>query len=328
MATMRAMQVTELGGIDHLAPAEIPVPEPGPGQVRVAVRAAGVNFPDILMIAGHYQLKPDPPFSPGFEAAGEVAAVGDGVTRVEVGQRVVGTPWYGAYAEQVIVDEAACEPIPDGLTFEAAAVLPIAFGTALHALRDRGRLQRGETLLVTGATGGTGSAAVKMGKLMGARVIAAVGSSDKIAVAEAIGADAVVVYGGDDRLRDLVRSAVNGNGIDVAFDPVGGDLTEEALRAATWGGRILVVGFTSGTIPQLPANLTLLKGASVVGVFWGRWRTMFPDAAHAQFIELAESVIDGRLDPGISARYSLDEAGDALHALAERRVTGKVVLTI
>ncbi len=328
MATMRAMRVSQLGGIDRLTLGEVPVPEPGPGQVRIAVRAAGVNFPDILMIAGHYQLKPEPPFSPGFEAAGEVAALGDGVTQLEVGRRVVGTPWYGAYAEQVIVDAGACEPIPDDLSFEAAAVLPIAFGTALHALRDRGKLQAGETLLVTGATGGTGSAAVKIGKLMGARVIAAVGSPEKAALAEAMGADAAVVYGGDERLRDLLRAATDDHGIDVAFDPVGGRLTEEALRASAWGGRILVIGFAAGEIPQLPANLPLLKGSSIVGVFWGRWRTMFPKAAHAQFTELADWVVAGRLDPGISAHYPLEDAGEALRALAERRVSGKVVLTV
>lgn len=328
MATMRAMQVEELGGIDRLTLAEVPVPEPGPGQVRIAVRAAGVNYPDMLMIAGQYQLKPEMPFSPGFEAAGEIAALGDGVARLDVGQRVVGTPWYGAYAEQVVVAEAACEPIPDELSFEAAAVLPIAFGTALHALRDRGRLREGETLLVTGATGGTGSAALKIGKLMGARVVAAVGSPEKADLAEAMGADAVVVYGGDDRLRDLLRAATDDHGIDVAFDPVGGGLTEEALRAAAWDARILVVGFTAGQIPQLPANLPLLKGASIVGVFWGRWRTMFPDAAHAQFTELAEWVTAGRLDPGITARYPLADARQALHAIAARKVAGKVVLTI
>lgn len=325
---MRTMQVTSLGGIESLELAHVPIPEPGPGQVRIAVRTAGVNFPDLLMIAGQYQLKPEPPFAPGFEAAGEVAAVGAGVTDLEVGQRVVGTPWFGAYSEHVVVDATACEPIPDDLSYEAAAVLPIAFGTALHALRDRGRLRSGETLLVTGATGGTGSTAIKIGKLIGARVIAAVGSAAKAPLAEAMGADAVVVYGGEARLRDQLEKATGGAGIDVAFDPVGGELTEQLLRSAAWDGRILIIGFTAGSIPSLPANLPLLKGAALIGVFWGRWRTLHPEAAHAQFAELAQWVVDGRLDPGISARYPLDSAQEALRAVAERTVAGKVVLTV
>jgi len=322
------MQVAKLGGIDRLEQVAVPTPEPGRRQVRVAVSAAGVNFADLLMIAGQYQVAPELPFSPGFEAAGIVEAVGEDVTRFAVGSRVVATPWFGAYAEHVVVDESACEPLPDDLAFETAAALPVAFGTALHALRNRGALQPGETLLVTGATGGTGSAAVRLGKLMGARVIAAVGSADKVPLAEAMGADTVVVYGGATRLRDLLRSATGDAGIDVAFDPVGGDLTEEALRAAAWGGRILVVGFASGAIPQIPANLPLLKGASVVGVFWGRWRTLHPAAAHDQFAELTGWVATGRLDPGISVRYPLEAAGEALRAVAERKVAGKVVLTI
>jgi NADPH2:quinone reductase len=328
MATMRAMQVSELGGIDRLHPAEVPVPEPGTGQVRVSASAAGVNFPDILLIAGRYQADPPLPFSPGFEVAGSVSAVGEGVTGLEVGQRVAGTPWWGGYAEEVVIDAGACVPIPDALDFTEAAVLPIAFGTALHALQDRGRLASGETLLVTGATGGTGSAALKLGKLMGARVIAAVGSDGKRELATRMGADEVVVYGGEERLRDAIKRTTAGRGVDVVFDPVGGDVTVECLRAMAWDGRLLIVGFTAGSIPQLPANLPLLKGCSIVGVFWGRWRSAEPDTARAEFAELAQWVVAKRLDPGVSARYPLEAAGDALAAIASRRVSGKVVLTI
>lgn len=328
MTTMRAMQVKELGGIDQLSLAEVEIPVPGPGQVRVRAAAAGVNFPDILMIAGQYQADPPLPFSPGFEVAGTVSAVGDGVTGLRIGDRVAATPWWGAYAEEVVVDAAACVSIPDALDAPAAAVLPIAFGTALHGLRDRGRLAAGETLLVTGATGGTGSAAVKLGKLMGAHVIAAVGAEAKRDLALAMGADDVAVYGGEQRLRDSLKGLTGGDGVDVVFDPVGGDVTGECLRAMAWDGRLLIVGFTAGTIPQIPANLPLLKGCSVVGVFWGRWRTAQPEEARAQFDELAAWVVNGELDPGISVTYPLEEAGRALATLAERRVAGKVVLTM
>jgi len=324
---MTAMLVSELGGIDQLAAATVDVPEPGPSQIRVAMRAAGVNFPDVLMIAGNYQLRPDLPFAPGFEVAGEVSAVGAEVSSVVVGQRVVATPWFGAYAEEVVVDEAVCEPIPDGLAFTDAAVLPIAFGTALHALRDRGRLAPGETLLVTGATGGTGSAAMKIGNLLGARVIAAVGSAGKSATAREMGADEVVLYGGETPLRDQVKEITGGRGADVVFDPVGGDVTGDVLRCVAWEGRILVIGFTSGSIPQIPANLPLLKGSSVVGVFWGRWRTINPGEAHAQFAEIADWVVTDRLDPGISATYPLRDAVTALRTITDRRATGKIVLT-
>ncbi len=324
---MRAMVVNELGGIDRLHLAETEIPEPGPGQIRISVKAAGVNFPDILMIAGHYQADPPLPFSPGFEAAGLVSAVGPEVTGFSLGQRVVGTPSWGAYAEEVVVDAAACALIPDDLDFAAGAVLPIAFGTALHALRDRGRLAPGETLLVTGATGGTGSAAIKLGKLMGARVIAAVGSESKIELAGAMGADEVLVYGGDERLRDGIKRVTGSRGVDVAFDPVGGDVTTECLRGMAWQGRLLIIGFTAGSIPQLPANLALLKGCAIVGVFWGRWRMTDPAAADAQFAELTQWVIQGELDPGISVRYPLEEAAEALKAIAARGVAGKVVLT-
>ncbi len=324
---MTAMVVRDFGGIEQLVPATVPVPEPGPGNVRITMHAAGVNFPDALMVAGEYQLRPELPFSPGFEVAGVVSAVGEGVTGLAVGDRVAATPWYGAYAEEVVVDAAVCEPLPDTLPFEDAAVLPIAFGTALHALRDRGRLTAGETLLVAGATGGTGSAAVKIGKLLGATVIAAVGSDAKRDLAGAMGADRVVTYGGDSPLRDQVKDLTGGAGADVIFDPVGGDVTLEALRCVGWDGRILVVGFTSGIIADVPANLMLLKGASLVGVFWGRWRTLDPDGAHAQFTELADWATSGELDPGISERHQLTEAVEALRTVTERRAVGKIVLT-
>ncbi|HSF85607.1 MAG TPA: NADPH:quinone oxidoreductase family protein [Acidimicrobiia bacterium] len=326
--TMRAMQVQALGGIDQLQLAEVEVPAPGPGQVRVSVQAAGVNFPDILMIAGQYQADPPLPFSPGFEVAGTISALGPDVTGLEVGQRVAATPLWGGYAEEVVVEAAVCAPIPDALESADAAVLPIAFGTAIHALRDRGRLAAGETLLVTGATGGTGSAAVKLGRLMGARVIAAVGSEAKTDLARSMGADDVIVYDGAARLRDSIKAATGGKGADVVFDPVGGEVTGECLRATAWDGRLLIIGFAAGSIPQLPANLPLLKGCSIIGVFWGRWRMTQPAVAHAQFEELAQWVVDGDLDPGVSAQYPLEDARTALKALAQRHVAGKVVLTV
>jgi len=322
---MRAMRVSELGDIDQLRLEETTVPKPGPGQVRITMEAAGVNFPDILMISGHYQMRPELPFSPGAEVAGVVSGVGDGTTLFAAGDRVVGTPYFGAFAEEVLVPEAACESIPDDLASTDAAVLPLAFGTALYALRNRGRLQPGDSLLVTGATGGVGSAAVKLGKLMDAYVIAAVGNPEKADVARSMGADDVVTYGSDASLRDAMK-ALHPRGADVILDNVGGDVMGEALRCVAWEGRILVVGFTSGAIPQLPANLLLLKGSSVVGVFYGRWREHDPEASSAQFAELAQWVIDGELDPGVSKTYPLADAVSALQAIQDRSARGKLVI--
>lgn len=322
---MRAMLVHELGGIDNLRMGEMETPVPGRGEIRITMQAAGVNFPDILMISGEYQMRPDLPFAPGGELAGTVSAVGDGVERFEIGDRVVGTPYFGAYADEVVVPELVCEPIPDELDASEAAVLPLAFGTALYALRNRAQLQQGDTLLVTGATGGVGSAAMKIGKLMGAYVIAAVGDSTKAELAHQMGADDVVVYGGGASLRDAMK-ALHPKGADVIVDNVGGDVMGDALRSVAWDGRILVVGFTSGVIPQIPANLLLLKGSSVVGVFYGRWRSQDPGASSAQFAELAQWVVDGDLDPGVSATYPLTEATAALRAIQERKAQGKLAL--
>lgn len=322
---MRAMRVHDLGGIDSLRLDDVEVPEPGPGEVRIAMRAAGVNFPDILIISGTYQMRPELPFAPGSEVAGVVSAIGDGVHRFAVGDRVVGTPYVGCYADEVVVAERACEPIPDDLPFADAAVLPLAFGTALHGLRDRAALTQGDTLLVSGATGGVGSAAVRLGKLLGAYVIGAVGSAAKAELARSTGADDVVTYGEPGALRDAMK-ALHPRGADVVFDNVGGHVMDEALRSVAWGGRILVVGFTSGVIPQIPANLTLLKGSSVVGVFFGRWREQDPDASSAQFAELADWVVAGDLETGVSATYPLADAAAALHSMADRTAHGKLVL--
>lgn len=324
---MKAQVVHELGGIESLRLEEVESPTVPPGHVKIAVEAVGLNFPDLLIIQGLYQFKPELPFSPGAEAAGRVIEVGEGVTEVAVGDRVMGIHFAGAMAEHFLAPEYNTFRIPDDLPAVKAAAMSMTYGTTYHALVDRGHLQAGETLLVTGASGGVGSAAVQVGKALGARVIAGVSTDAKGEVARSLGADEVVNYG-TGSLRDQVKALTDGRGADVIYDPVGGDVFLETLRCINWEGRILVIGFASGEIPAAPMNLPLLKGCSIVGVFWGDFARRDPARNRANFEQILAWASDGTIDPHISAVYPLEAAADALASLATRTATGKVVLTV
>lgn len=322
---MRAIVCTQWGPPEDLVVQDLPSPSPGPGQVRVKVQAAGVNFPDLLIVQKKYQLQPPLPFTPGAELAGVVEALGEGVTHLEVGQAVVGFSGLGAFAEEALVPANQLMPLPPGLDPALAASFTLAYGTSWHALRDRGALQPGETLLVLGAAGGVGLAAVEIAKAIGAKVIAAASSDDKLAVCRAHGADDVINTH-TENLRERLKALTEGRGVDVVYDAVGGALAEPALRGMAWRGRYLVVGFASGEIPALPFNLLLLKGTSLVGVFWGEWLKREPQAWAAGLKELMGWLRGGQLRPLVSHRYALAETPQALRDLAERRVVGKVVI--
>lgn len=322
---MRAMVVDELGG--PLRVGQLPEPEPGPGQVTIAVRRAGINFPDMLIMQGRYQLKPPVPFAPGFEVAGEVLAIGPDETRFTPGDRVMASLWYGGYAEVVAVDEARVFAVPDGVSDDQAAVVPIAYGTSYHALADRADLQSGETLVVLGASGGVGLATVDIGAMLGARVIGCVGAEWKGEAVRGQGAEHVINTTTED-VRSRVLEITDGNGANVVYDPVGGEATEIALRYLAWRGRLLIIGFTSGKIPDLAANRLLLKGAAAVGVYWGQFAELEPAVNRANFDMILSRIADGILQPFVSERYPLEDAGKALAALAERRAVGKLVLEV
>ena len=309
----------------ELAVDEVPAPTAGPGQVVLAVRACGVNFPDTLIVAGKYQFKPEPPFSPGGEIAGVIEQVGEGVTHIKVGDRVAAMTIYGGYAEKIAVGAAQVIPLPDGLDFPEAACSLVTYGTTWHALADRAQLRAGEWLLVLGAAGGVGLAAVEMGKQLGARVIAAASSAAKLELCRQYGADAGIDYSRED-LKQRTKEITGGGGADVVYDPVGGPYTEPALRAAAWTGRHLVIGFAAGEIPKIPANLFLLKGAAMMGVFFGQFMMREPAQARAQLVDLLGQIRDGKLRPHISARYPLAEAARALDDIVARRAQGKIVL--
>ena len=296
--------------------------------VRIRVRAAGVNFPDLLIIEGKYQFKPDMPFAPGAEVAGEVVEVGAAVTRFAPGDRVIGMTRWNGYAEEAAVPEERCLGLPAGMSFEIGAGFPMTYGTSFHALVQRGRLQAGETLLVHGASGGVGTAAVDIGGCLGARVIASGGSDDKLrAVAERYGVADVVNYRTDPAWKDRVKALTGGAGADVIYDPVGGDVFEQSLRCIDWDGRLLVVGFAGGAIPGVRANLVLLKGCQIVGVFWGAFVRRDPEANRANFDQLFAWFEAGRLRPLVSCTLPLERAPEALGMLARREVVGKIVLT-
>ncbi|AFZ66790.1 NADPH:quinone oxidoreductase family protein [Deinococcus peraridilitoris] len=322
---MKAVVVDRFGPLEQLRVAELPDPTPGPGEVVLDVHAAGVNYPDALMVQGQYQIKPPLPFTPGAEAAGIVSAVGEGVRHLKVGDHAATFTGTGAFAEKLLAPAAQVTPLPPGFSFDIAASLTLAYGTSYHALVNRAQLQAGETLLVLGAAGGVGLAAVMIGKALGARVIAAASSEEKLALTRQHGADETINYASED-LRARLKELTGGQGPNVVYDPVGGDYTEAAFRSVAWGGRYLVVGFANGEIPRLPLNLPLLKGASLVGVFWGEFARRDPRANVANLTQLARWVGDGTIRPVISERYTLEQAPEALRALLERRVTGKVTL--
>ena len=319
---MKALLCRELTGIDNLRVEEVAAPAPGPDQVLIHVKAAGVNFPDILLTEGKYQAKAQLPFAPGFELAGVVKAVGPGVQHVKPGDRVQSIVGHGAFAQEALAPAGSVMKIPEPASFEGAAAMLFTYGTSLHALRDRGELVKGETLLVLGAAGGVGLSAVELGKLMGARVIAAASSAEKLAVCREHGADETIDYSKED-LRERLKAL---GGVDVIADPVGGPYTEPALRSLNWKGRLLVLGFTAGDIPKIPLNLPLLKGCSIVGVYLGAFMSIEPDAARANQAQLLKWLGEGRIKPHISARYPLDRGVEALKEVRERKAKGKVVI--
>lgn len=322
---MRALICEQYDQPETLSVQTRDLPAPAPGEVTVEVRSAGVNFPDALMVMGQYQVRPPLPFIPGAEAAGVVSTVGEGVRRLKPGDRVMCLPGTGAFASHVNVHENLCLPMPDGLDFTVAAGLPIAYGTVLHALIQRAQLRSGETLLVLGAAGGVGLAAVMIGKALGARVIAGASTPEKCALAREHGADETFDYTSGD-LREQLKTLTGGQGIDVVFDPVGDRYAEPAFRSLGWNGRYLVIGFAGGEIPRLPLNLPLLKGASLVGVFWGEFAKRQPLDNLNNMQRLTDWIAQGQVRPLVSQTRSLEDGPRALRDLLERRVTGKVVL--
>lgn len=331
---MKAMLSTRVGGPETLELSDLPDPVAGPGEVLVRVKACGVNFPDTLIIEDRYQFKPPRPFAPGSELAGVVESVGAGVTDLRPGDGVIGDALSGGMAEKVVLSAAHCTLMPDGMPFEEGAAFFFTYGTSYHALKQRAALKAGESLLVLGAAGGVGLAAVELGKAMGARVIAAASTQEKVDLALKHGADSGVVYPtgpfdkeGRKALASLFKEAVPKDGVDVVYDAVGGDYAEAALRAIAWEGRLLVVGFPAG-IPTLPLNLPLLKGCQVVGVFYGAFATREPETLARNKRELLALYADGKVRPYVSATYPLAEAGAAITELAERRAKGKVVVTL
>jgi NADPH2:quinone reductase len=322
---MKALLCTRYGTPDDLEIADIADPAPAPGEVVIRVEAAALNFFDTLIIAGKYQTKPPMPFSPSAECAGTVESLGAGVTSLKVGDRVMAYTRYGAARERIAIAANMAIKIPDGLDFDRAAGLCVTYGTTLHALKDRAHLKPGETLAVLGASGGVGLAAIELGKIMGARVIACASSAEKIAFARQHGADDGIDYGTQD-LKEALRSVTQGKGADVIYDPVGGSYAEAALRSIAWQGRYLVIGFAAGEIPKLPLNLVLLKGCDLLGVFWGSWIERDPDGHRANTEQLLAWAADGKLSSHVHAVYPLDQATVALKAIAARQVMGKVIL--
>lgn len=322
---MLALRCHHLGPPEDLVVDDLPVPEPGPGEVRVRVAAAGVNFPDTLVVQGLYQSQPDLPFTPGSEAAGVVDAVGEGVTHVAVGDRVLAFTGQGAFAEMLIAPAAVVAPVPDALPLDQAAGFLLAYGTSHHALKQRADLQEGETLLVLGAAGGVGLAAVEIGARMGARVIAAASTDEKLALCREHGATDTINYT-DESLRDGLQRLLGRGKPDVIYDPVGGAMSEAAFRSIGWGGRHLVVGFAAGDIPSIPLNLPLVKGASLVGVFWGTFVQREPAVHRANMAALIGWVDAGDLRPHVSKRFPLDRAPEALRWMMDRKAMGKVLI--
>ncbi len=323
---MKAVLCKQYGPPESLTFEELPSPTPAPGEVVVSVKAASVNFPDVLIIQNRYQFKPPLPFSPGSELAGVVKEVGPDVARWKAGDKVMAFTTYGAFAEEVKTEAARLVALPEGMDFVSGAAFLLTYGTSDHALRDRGGLAAGETLLVLGAAGGVGLAAIQIGKALGARVIACASTQDKLAVCRSMGADAAINYAAED-LRERIKALTDGRGVDVVYDAVGGPYTEPAFRSLAWRGRLLVVGFAAGEIPKLPLNLALLKGAAVVGVFWGDFARREPEAFAASVRQLGAWFQEGKLHPHVSQTLPLKDAAEALKLMAGRQVKGKLVLT-
>ena len=324
---MKALVCETYGPPESLILKDVADPEPGPGEVRVSIRAAGINFPDVLSIAGTYQVKTPLPFIPGNEVSGVVESTGDGVTHLKTGDRVIGTPMGGAFAEQCVVPAKLCMPLPDQMTFEQGAGFTITYATSYHAFKQSTTLSPGETVLVLGAAGGVGITAVEIAKSMGAKVIAAASSPEKLEFARQAGADELIDYSATS-LRDAVKEVTGGKGVDVVYDPVGGELAQMALRSLAWHGRYLVIGFAGGDIPNFPANIALLKEASIIGVWWGTWASRNPGDAMKNMSELASMVANGTLKPRVTETYPLERYADAFAAITARRAKGKVVLTL
>lgn len=331
---MKALRSHAVGGPETLTLDEVDSPIPGPGQVRIKVKACSINYPDVLIIQDMYQFKPPRPFSPGGEASGVVDTVGEGVTQWQVGDRVIASTGNGGLAEEIVADAARLWPLPEGVSFETGASLLMTYGTNMHGLLDRGRLKAGETLLVLGAAGGVGLSAVELGKAYGARVIAAVSSEEKGEAARRHGADEVVVYprapfdkDQSKALAEAFKAACGPNGADVVYDIVGGDYSEPALRSIAWEGRFCVVGFPAG-IAKLPLNLTLLKSCDVCGVFWGAWVAREPKANAAHIATLFDLLKARKINPEVSATFPLARGGEAIRMLADRKAIGKIVVTM
>ncbi len=332
---MKAVLSKVVGGPETLVLEDIPAPELRPGGALVQVKAVGINFPDVLMIEDKYQSKPPRPFAPGGEVSGVVTAVAEGVTNVKVGDRVLAQIGSGGLVEQIAAPANRLTPIPDAMPFDEAAAFILTYGTSYHGLTDRGHLKAGETLLVLGAAGGVGLAAVELGKAMGARVIAACSTQEKVDLAIAHGADAGVVYGrgpfdrdGQKQLSQLFKDACGEAGANVIYDAVGGDYAEPALRSIAWEGRYLVIGFAAGEIPKIPLNLPLLKGCDIVGVIWGNWTARNPDLFQKANLELMDLYKAGKIRPHVSERFPLERAADAIAHLGSRKAMGKVVVTL
>ncbi|HVO17463.1 MAG TPA: NADPH:quinone oxidoreductase family protein [Alphaproteobacteria bacterium] len=324
---MRAVLCRSRGGPDDLTIEDVPPPTPGPGQVVIGVRAAGLNFADTLIIAGKYQERPAYPFSPGMEVSGDILACGSGVTTLARGDRVMAIVGHGGFAEQALAPAERVLKIPASMDYAVAAGFPVAYGTSHVGLVHRAALKAGETLLVHGAAGGVGLTAVEIGKVLGATVIATASSADKLAVARSYGADHLIDYSRED-VRERVLAATGGRGADVVYDPVGGDAFDASLRCTAFEGRIIVIGFASGKIPQIPANHLLVKNISAVGFYWGAYNRERPSVIRDSFVALLDWFVAGKLRPLVSQRFALEEAPAALKLLAARKATGKVVLTV
>lgn len=322
---MKALLCKEWGLPETLVVESVPDPVPGDNEAVVRVHAAGVNFPDVLIIQNKYQFKPLLPFAPGGECAGVVERVGDKVKHLKPGMRVIALTGHGAFAQQVVADARMLVPVPDDFDFVIASAFMMTYGTSYHALKDRAALKSGETLLVLGASGGVGLAAIEIGKALGARVIAAASSAEKLEICRQHGADELINYSTED-LKERLKTITGGKGVDVVYDPVGGPFTEVALRSTAWRGRLLVIGFANGEIPKLPINLTLLKGCSIVGVFWGDYARREPMNLLGDLRALFGWLKEGKLKPHIAGTYPLARGGEAIRALMDRKVSGKIVI--